>query len=155
MILHENRLPADDSHGISYHIGYFWRSARIWNCRLLQIIGGALRVNFLLLFLTFESKCSSIKEFVFLIIMTLSEFCSFDLILYVPVNNFSVMLRRIFMCWTSPKHGLMCLAQWHNAVLLVRLKPATPRSWVKHSTNEPMGLPICSLMKYSKSVRRT
>ena len=40
-----NRLPADDSHEISCLIGYFWKSSKIWNCRLLQIIDGALRVN--------------------------------------------------------------------------------------------------------------
>ena len=39
MILHENRLQADDFHKISCLIGYF--------CRLLQIIGGALRVKIL------------------------------------------------------------------------------------------------------------
>ena len=62
MIFHENCLPADDSHEISDDsheisddsheisclICYFWKSSRIFNCRLLQIIGGALRVeNFL------------------------------------------------------------------------------------------------------------
>ena len=30
-----------DSHEISCLICYFWKSSRIWNCRLLQIIGGA------------------------------------------------------------------------------------------------------------------
>ena len=30
----------------------------------------------------------------------------------------------------------MCLAQEHNAVTPVRLKPATPQSQVKHSTIE-------------------
>ena len=44
MIFHENRLPADDSHEISCLICYFWKSDKIWNCRL-QIIGGALRVK--------------------------------------------------------------------------------------------------------------
>ena len=34
----------------------------------------------------------------------------------------------------------MCLAQGHNAVMLVRLKPATHRSQVKHSTTEPLPL---------------
>ena len=33
--------------------------------------------------------------------------------------------------------GLMCLAQEHNALTLVRLEPAAPRSRVKHSTTEP------------------
>ena len=42
MILHENRLPADDSHEISCLICHFEKAS---NCRLLQIIGGALRVN--------------------------------------------------------------------------------------------------------------
>ena len=45
MIFHENRLPADDSHEISCLIGYFWKGGKIWNCRLLQIIGGALWVK--------------------------------------------------------------------------------------------------------------
>ena len=38
----------------------------------------------------------------------------------------------------------MCLAQGHNAVMLVRLGPAAPRSRVKHSTTEP----LCSLDIY-------
>ena len=45
MILHENCLSADDSHEISCLICYFWKMGKICNCRLLQIIGGALRVN--------------------------------------------------------------------------------------------------------------
>ena len=45
MILHETRLSADDSHDISCLICYFWKSGKIWNCHLLQIIGGALRVK--------------------------------------------------------------------------------------------------------------
>ena len=32
----------------------------------------------------------------------------------------------------------MCLAQGHNAVTPVRLKPAAPWSRVKHSTTEPL-----------------
>ena len=32
----------------------------------------------------------------------------------------------------------MCLAQGHNTVIPVRLKPATPLSPVKHSTTEPL-----------------
>ena len=47
MILHENRLPADDSHEISCLICYFEKVAKFENCRLLQIIGGALRVKFI------------------------------------------------------------------------------------------------------------
>ena len=49
--------------------------------------------------------------------------CLFDLILYVPENNFSV---------TDPtglnqyEARMMCFAQGHNAVTLVKLEPATP-----------------------------
>ena len=45
----------------------------------------------------------------------------FDLILYVPVNNLSVMSGWAFLGWTSTKQGLMCLAQGHNAVMPVWL----------------------------------
>ena len=39
-------LAADDSHEIlCCIIGYYWKSDNIWNCCLLQIIGGALRVK--------------------------------------------------------------------------------------------------------------
>ena len=45
MILHENRLPADDSHEISCLICYFRKKQKIYNRRLLQIIDGTLRVK--------------------------------------------------------------------------------------------------------------
>ena len=38
-------LPADDSHEILCLICYFWKSGKIRNRRMLQIIGGALRLN--------------------------------------------------------------------------------------------------------------
>ena len=47
-----------------------------------------------------------------------------DLILYVPVNNISVMSGQVFLGRTSTKQGLMCLVQGHGAVTLVRLEPA-------------------------------
>ena len=62
----------------------------------------------------------------------------FDLILYVPVNNFSVMSGVIFLHLTSTKLGLMRRAQGHNTVTLVSLEPATPWSQVKHSSTEPL-----------------
>ena len=43
-----------------------------------------------------------------------SLFCLFDLILYVPVSNFSVMSGRVFLGWNSTKQGFMCLAQGHK-----------------------------------------
>ena len=60
--------------------------------------------------------------------------CWFDMILYVPVNKFSVMSGQFFLGLTSTKQGLMCLAQGHNAVPPVRLELATPQSGVQHST---------------------
>ena len=46
MIFHENRLPADDYHEISSLICFFFlKNSKIWNCCLLQIIRGALRVK--------------------------------------------------------------------------------------------------------------
>ena len=51
-----------------------------------------------------------------------------------PINNLSVMWGQVFLGWTSTKLGLFCLAQGHNPVTLVRLEPAAPQSWVKHST---------------------
>ena len=45
LIFHENCLPADNSHEISCLVYYFWKSSKIGNCRLLQIIGGTLWVK--------------------------------------------------------------------------------------------------------------
>ena len=58
-----------------------------------------------------------------------------------PSQQFSVMSGQVFLGWTSTKQRLMCLAQGHNAVTLVRLEPSTPQSRVKNSTTEPK----CSL----------
>ena len=65
----------------------------------------------------------------------------FDLILYVPVNNFLVMSGWVFLGSTGTKQGLMCLAQGHKTVRPVRLETATPQSRVKHSTTEPLRSP--------------
>ena len=43
-----------------------------------------------------------------------------DLILYVQVNIFRVMSGRVFLCCTSTKQGLMCLAQGYIAVTRTR-----------------------------------
>ena len=45
MIFHEICLPAEDSHEISCLICYLKKKNGKIYCRLLQIIGGALRVN--------------------------------------------------------------------------------------------------------------
>ena len=44
MIFYENRLPADDSNAKSC-LFFFGKSDKILNCRLLQTIGGALRMK--------------------------------------------------------------------------------------------------------------
>ena len=46
--------------------------------------------------------------------------------------------------WVEPV--LMCLAQEHNTVMPVRLKPANSGSQVKHSTTEP----LCSHILFVK-----
>ena len=61
-----------------------------------------------------------------------------DLILYIPVNNFSVILGRLFLGLTSTKQGFKFLAQGHNEVTSVRLDLATLGYQVKHSTTEPL-----------------
>ena len=52
-------------------------------------------------------------------------FVCFDLIIYEPVNFFSVMSGRVFQGWTSTKQRLKCLAQGHKAIPLVRLNSLT------------------------------
>ena len=58
--------------------------------------------------------------------------CLFDLIFYVPVNNFQLCLDG-----TSTKQRIKCLAQLHNTVIprAVNLELATLRSPVYGSTN--------------------
>ena len=53
------------------------------------------------------------------------EVISFGLVLYVPLDNFSVMSGLVFLGLTSTKQRIKCLAQAHNTVSPVRLKPAT------------------------------
>ena len=45
-------------------------------------------------------------------------FCLLNLILYIPVNIFSVMLGRVILGWTSTKQLIKCLAQGHNTAIL-------------------------------------
>ena len=71
-------------------------------------------------------KPSNLTYFALLYTWKLGQFL-FDLILFVPVNNFSVISTIFQLCrrWTSSKQGL-----WHNTVLSLNLEPATPRSRV-------------------------
>ena len=72
----------------------------------------------------------------------------FDLILYVPVNNFSVRL--VFLGLTSTKQDLILLAKGHNAVTLVKLEPATPRPRVQHFSTEPLSSISHTVRKWPK-----
>ena len=78
--------------------------------------------------------------------------CSlFELLLYIQVNNFSVMLLH-FLNWTSNKQRIKCLTEGHNTEALMWLEPGTPRSQVKHSTLSYRALhPLhpCSLISVS------
>ena len=60
----------------------------------------------------------------------------FGLILYVPINNFSVMLGQVFLGGISTKQWIKCLAQGHNTVTpqAVRLELTTIQSPVELST---------------------
>ena len=49
----------------------------------------------------------------------------FCLMFNIPVNNFSVMSRQVFLVLTSTKKRIMCLVQGQNTVPSVRLEPAT------------------------------
>ena len=61
------------------------------------------------------------------------------LLLYGPVNNFSVMLGRIpvFLALTNTKPRIKCLAQGLNAVSPVSFEPANLSPQVKYHTTEP------------------
>ena len=63
--------------------------------------------------------------------------CSFVLMFYFPVNNFTVMLE-YFLGWISTKLRIKCLVQGHTTGVPVSLEPATSRSQVKTSTTEPL-----------------
>ena len=77
----------------------------------------------------------------------------FVLILYIPVNNFSVMSGWVFLGLTSTKQRIKCLAQGHSALPRVMLEPASLRSKVKHSTTEIVGSPYdgCGVIETRKS----
>ena len=68
--------------------------------------------------------------------LQVAKFNSFDLILYVPVNNLSVMSGRVFLGWTSIKDKCVLLKEttkWHSET-----QTRAPLSRVKHSTTEPL-----------------
>ena len=68
-------------------------------------------------------------------------FCFVFFILYIPVNNFQLCQDGS----TSTMQGIICLAQSHNKVTAVRLRPATPQSNSSTSTTELCLAAISSL----------
>ena len=74
-----------------------------------------------------------------------------DLILNVPVNNFSLMLGRShrFLGITSTFWRMKCLAQGHNKVTRVRIEPPTSRSGIrrpKHQASAPPVRCLCFIL---------
>ena len=92
----------------------------------------------LIQFLCFDFMLFWFLLYNYQIILFLIWFDLFDLIHLHPINSLSVMKGLVFLAWTSTKLGFMHLAQGHNTVTPVRLKPVAPRSQVKHSTTEPL-----------------
>ena len=76
----------------------------------------------------------------------LCNVCLFDLFLYVPVNIFSAMSGLVFLGWTSTKQRIKCLAQGHDAVPLVRLRPATPQSLSQAPYHWATKLLLCNVI---------
>ena len=71
----------------------------------------------------------------------------FDLILYVSSTIFQINRNR--SSWVEPvlSYDKCILLKDHKAVTPVRLKPAVPRSQVKHSTTEPLRSPLSASIK--------
>ena len=59
--------------------------------------------------------------------------CLSDLILYVPVNNFSVMSGQVLVLSKDK-----CVLFKDTIVTPLSLKPTAPQSRVKHTTTEPL-----------------
>ena len=55
-----------------------------------------------------------------------------------PSQYVSIMSEQVFLGSTSTRQWLMCLAEGHNAVPLLRLEPTTLWSQFKHYTTEPI-----------------
>ena len=62
--------------------------------------------------------------------------CLFVLIPYVPSTIFQLNMDR--SSWAELSYDKCVLLKDPNAVTPVRLEPAAPRSWIKHSTTEPL-----------------
>ena len=64
----------------------------------------------------------------------------FELMFYIPLNNFSVM--------SEAKQRIKCFVQGHNRVPTVRLRSGFSLSEVRHSSAEP----LCSSVIYYRSM---
>ena len=73
------------------------------------------------LYYSLNPYCAVLQDLVLVYMIV----CVFGLIAYVPFNIFSIMLGWVFMCLTSTKQSIKCLAQGHNSVPQMRLEPAT------------------------------
>ena len=55
----------------------------------------------------------------------------FDLFLYIPVNNFSVMWGWVFLGWTSTKQGFVCLIPFFTSQSTIFQLCRDGSSWVE------------------------
>ena len=67
-----------------------------------------------------------------------------------PINNISVKQGRVFQGWTNTRQDKFVLFKDHNTVTPLRLEPVAPRSWVKHSTTEPLRYQASSRYLYNQ-----
>ena len=88
-------------------------------------------------------------HFIFRFIFNVFLFFSFFLFLFnVPVNNFSVMLRRshLFLGITSTFGEKMSLAQGNNTPTRARIEPGSPDSESDALTTRPVRSPLFSML---------
>ena len=118
-----------------------WIRLRTWTCFYLPGCESLQKLDLTVNFVGELTSLESLKDLCFfreLYVSPLALVCLFDLILYVPSTIFQ--LNRDGSSWVEPvlSQDKCVLLKDHNAVMLVRLKPAAPRSWVKHSITEPL-----------------
>ena len=131
MVFHEFRLPEDDTHEMPYPIWYFWKSIKIWKCRLLKMIGGALWVNLTccvfigivrgcqlclyLLFLRLQGVKSSLQTTINRRIK--SKYSNKDKFLHVSLD------RQLMILLNQPENGKMAMVSykwyvmWNNGFI--------------------------------------
>ena len=118
MIFHENRLPADDFHEISCLIYYFWKSSKIWNCLLLQIIGGTLWVKRLIRLANFMVYMVTSSLFAGWVILTLKSPISAKVVCFC--HQLKCLLSLFFLTNSEgPDQTASVGAIWNGSTLFI------------------------------------